>query len=157
VSAGRSGPFAALLGKNSLPSTMSRKTKLICTLGPATESEEMIGKLMDAGTNVFRLNMSHAKHEWAAGLVKIVRRQAKQRDAHIAVLFDLTGPSIRAGDLPQPYTLAEGDTVEFRKVGTEPSVELSTTVNYDGLMGDVSVGNTLVVDNGGHLLERGLA
>ena len=55
---------------------MSRKTKLICTLGPATESEEMIGKLMDAGTNVFRLNMSHAKHEWAADMVKMVRRQA---------------------------------------------------------------------------------
>ena len=131
---------------------MSRKTKLICTLGPATESEEMIGKLMDAGTNVFRLNMSHAKHEWAAGLVKKVRKQAAQRDAHIAVLFDLTGPSIRTGDLPEPYTLADGDVVEFRKVGAEPTTEKSTTVNYDGLMGDVSVGNTLVVDNGALLM-----
>lgn len=132
---------------------MSRKTKLICTLGPATESEEMIGKLMDAGTNVFRLNMSHAKHEWAAGLVKKVRKQAAQRDAHIAVLFDLTGPSIRTGDLPEPYTLADGDVVEFRKVGAEPTTEKSTTVNYDGLMGDVSVGNTLVVDNGALLMK----
>ncbi len=132
---------------------MSRKTKLICTLGPATESEEMIGMLMDAGTNVFRLNMSHAKHEWAAGLVKKVRKQAAQRDAHIAVLFDLTGPSIRTGDLPEPYTLADGETVEFRKLGTEPTVEKSTTVNYDGLMGDVSVGNTLVVDNGALLMN----
>lgn len=132
---------------------MSRKTKLICTLGPATESEEMIGKLMDAGTNVFRLNMSHAKHEWAAGLVKKVRKQAAQRDSHIAVLFDLTGPSIRTGDLPEPYTLADGDVVEFRKVGSEPTVEKSTTVNYDGLMGDVSVGNTLVVDNGALLMS----
>lgn len=132
---------------------MSRKTKLICTLGPATESEEMIGKLMDAGTNVFRLNMSHAKHEWAAGLVKKVRKQAAQRDSHIAVLFDLTGPSIRTGDLPEPYTLADGDVVEFRKAGTEPTTEKSTTVNYDGLMGDVAVGNTLVVDNGALLMS----
>jgi pyruvate kinase len=132
---------------------MSRKTKLICTLGPATESEELIGKLMDAGTNVFRLNMSHAKHEWAADMVKRVRRQAAQRNAYIAVLFDLTGPSIRTGDLPEPFTLAEGDMVEFRKVGTEPGVEMSTTVNYDGLMGDVAVSNTLVVDNGALLMR----
>ena len=132
---------------------MSRKTKIICTLGPATESEEMIGKLMVAGTNVFRLNMSHAKHEWATEMVKRVRRQAQQFGAHIAVLFDLTGPSIRTGDLPEPITLAEGDVVEFRKVGTEPTVEKSTTVNYDGLMGDVAVGNTLVVDNGALLMR----
>jgi pyruvate kinase len=132
---------------------MSRKTKIICTLGPATESEEMIGKLMDAGANVFRLNMSHAKHDWAATMVKQVRRQAQQRGAHIAVLFDLTGPSIRTGDLAQPYTLAEGDIVEFRKLGSEASVEKSTTVNYDGLMGDVAVGNTLVVDNGALLMR----
>lgn len=131
---------------------MSRKTKIICTLGPATESEEVIGFLMDAGTNVFRLNMSHAKHEWAAEMTRRVRRQAQQRGTHIGVLFDLTGPSIRTGDLPAPFTLADGDQVEFRKEGTEPSVGLSTTVNYEGLMADVTAGNTLVVDNGALLM-----
>lgn len=113
----------------------------------------MIGKLMVAGTNVFRLNMSHAKHEWAAEMVKRVRRQAQQFNAHIAVLFDLTGPSIRTGDLSEPISLAEGDVVEFRKNGTEPTVEKSTTVNYDGLMADVEAGNTLVVDNGALLMR----
>jgi pyruvate kinase len=132
---------------------MTRKTKLIATLGPATESEEMIGQLIDAGVNVFRLNMSHAKHEWAAEMTRLVRKQAEARQAHIAVLFDLTGPSIRTGDLPEPYDLKEGDTVEFRKVGTAAGVPLSTTVNYDGLMDDVSVGNTLVVDNGTLLMR----
>jgi len=127
---------------------MPRKTKLIVTLGPATESEEMIGKLIDVGANVFRLNMSHAKHEWASELAKRVRRQSDLRGLHIPVLFDLTGPSIRTGDLPKPYELKEGDIVEFRKEGTEPGVPLSTTVNYPGLIGDVSEGNTLVVDNG---------
>jgi pyruvate kinase len=132
---------------------VSRKTKIIITLGPATESEEMIGKLIDQGTNVFRLNMSHAKHEWAEEMSKRVRRQSAERNANIAVLFDLTGPSIRTGDLEKNYTLAEGDIVEFRKVGVEPTVPLSTTVNYDGLMGDVTVGNTLVVDNGAMLMR----
>ena len=132
---------------------MSRKTKIISTLGPATETEEIIGRLIDTGVNVFRINMSHAKHEWAAGIVKIVRKQSELRNANIAVLVDLTGPSIRTGDLAESFILAEGDIVEFRKAGAPPTVGKSTTVNYDGLMGDVSVGNTLVVDNGALLMR----
>lgn len=131
---------------------MARKTKLICTLGPASESEEIIGALIDAGTNVFRLNMSHAKHEWAAEMAKRVRRQSDRRGLHIPVLFDLTGPSIRTGDLPEAFDLKCGDIVEFRKSSAAASVPLSTTVNYDGLMADVSEGKTLVVDNGALLM-----
>jgi pyruvate kinase len=131
---------------------MPRRTKLIVTLGPATESEEIIGQLLDAGTNVFRLNMSHAKHEWAREMAKLVRRQAATKDIYAAVLFDLTGPSIRTGDLETPYELKIGDLVEFRKTGTDPSIALSTTVNYDGLMDDVAEGRTLVVDNGTMLM-----
>jgi len=132
---------------------MSRKTKLIVTLGPATESPEMIGKLIDGGVNVFRLNMSHAKHDWAAEMTRHVRKESGKRDAHIAVLFDLTGPSIRTGDLTTPYDLKEGDKVEFRRDDVEASIPLSTTVNYPGLMGDVTAGNTLVVDNGALLMR----
>ena len=132
---------------------MARKTKLICTLGPATESEEMIGSLIDAGTNVFRLNMSHAKHEWAAEMTRRVRRAAEQRRAQVPVLFDLTGPSIRTGDLEKPFDLKLGDVVEFRNAGSAPAIPLSTTVNYDGLMADVKQGNTLVVDNGALLMR----
>ncbi|MGB0291908.1 MAG: pyruvate kinase [Luteolibacter sp.] len=132
---------------------MSRKTKIICTLGPATEAEEKISELIEAGANVFRLNMSHAKHDWARQMVEIVRRQAEHYVKHIGILFDLTGPSIRTGDLDEPYCLAEGDRIEFRHEGTEPSVEKSTTVNYRGMMEDVSEGNTLVVDNGALLMK----
>ena len=132
---------------------MSRKTKLICTLGPATETADMIGRLMDGGASVFRLNMSHAKHEWAAEMTRLVRRESERRGLHAAVLFDLTGPSIRTGDVETPYELAEGDTVEFRRTGSEPGVPIPTTVNYDGLMGDVRAGNTLVVDNGALLMR----
>lgn len=132
---------------------MARKTKLIVTLGPATESPEMIGKLIDGGVNVFRLNMSHAKHEWAAEMTRLIRRESENRGLHIAVLFDLTGPSIRTGDLETPYDLKEGDKVEFRRDDAEASIPLSTTVNYPGLMGDVTAGNTLVVDNGALLMR----
>lgn len=132
---------------------MPRKTKIICTLGPATEAEATIAKLIEAGANVFRLNMSHAKHEWAQLMVERVRRQADLAKRHIAILFDLTGPSIRTGEVEEPISLVEGDVVEFRKQGTEPTVDKSTTVNYDGLMNDVQEGNTLVVDNGALLMR----
>ena len=58
---------------------MSRRTKIIITLGPATEAEETIGQLIDRGTNVFRLNMSHAKHDWAREMTRRVRRAASER------------------------------------------------------------------------------
>lgn len=127
---------------------MARKTKIICTLGPATESEEIIGRLIDGGTNVFRLNMSHSPHDWAREMSARVRRQAAARNAFVSVLFDLQGPSIRTGDLPEPFQLKVGDRVEFRERNAAAELELSTTVNYDGLMKDVSEGNKLVVDNG---------
>jgi len=132
---------------------MPRKTKLICTLGPASEAPETIGRLIDLGANVFRLNMSHAKHEWAREMAARVRRESDRRGLHVPVLFDLTGPSIRTGDLPQPYELKDGDMVEFRKTNAEPGIPFSTTVNYDGLMNDVSEGSTLVVDNGTMLMQ----
>ncbi len=129
------------------------KTKIICTLGPATESAEAIASLIRAGADVFRLNMSHASHEWAADMVRKVRAQAAAHGTHTAVLFDLAGPSIRTGDVPEPIRLAQGDTVEFRKAAAQPSVAKSVTVNYEGLMDDVTAGNTLVVDNGTLLMR----
>jgi pyruvate kinase len=141
------------LHRRKLPEIMPRKTKLIVTLGPATQEQEMIGKLIDGGVDVFRLNMSHAKHDWAAEMTRLVRAESGKRNAHIAVLFDLTGPSIRTGDLETPYELKEGDKVEFRRDDVAASIPISTTVNYPGLMGDVTEGNTLVVDNGALLMR----
>lgn len=132
---------------------MPRRTKIIATLGPATESAETIGELIDLGANVFRLNMSHAKHDWAREMSRKIRQQAIVRSAHVGLLFDLTGPSIRTGELDAPYELQIGDLVEFRREGTEPTVPISTTVNYGGMMDDVSEGKTLVVDNGTLLME----
>ena len=116
---------------------MTRHTKIIATLGPATQSPEMIGALIDRGANVFRLNMSHGRHEWVREMVEIIRAQAEARGVHTAILMDLQGPSIRTGDLPEPVELAVGDEVEFRIEGTEPERAISTTVNYVDLPKDV--------------------
>src|SRR5882724_2607412 len=85
-----------------------RKTKIIATLGPATESPEILGKLIDAGLNIARLNMSHAPHAWARKVVSDIRDAAKTRGKAVGILMDTQGPAIRTGDLPVPLDLQPG-------------------------------------------------
>ena len=86
-----------------------RKTKIICTLGPATESAEVLRQMIDAGTNVFRLNMSHAPHEWVREIVPRIRNISKELDVVVGILMDTQGPAIRTGDLPAKLDLKVGD------------------------------------------------
>lgn len=131
-----------------------RRTRLIATLGPATESLEAIRALIEAGTDTFRLNMSHASHEWARDVSARIREAAKDapRGRPVAILFDLQGPSIRTGKLSTPLTLEPGDKIEFRHEGSEPALPASTTVNYTSLVNDVNIGDTLLVDNGAMIM-----
>ena len=125
-----------------------RQTKIIATLGPATDSSAQIEGLIRQGVNAIRLNMSHARHEWVRRVTADIRASAEALGTHTAILTDLQGPSIRTGDLPEPFTLNVGDHVEFRTEGTEPTIPVSTTVNYPDLPHDVSTGDTIVVDSG---------
>lgn len=125
-----------------------RQTKIIATLGPATDSSAQIEGLIRQGVNAIRLNMSHARHEWVRRVTADIRASAEALGTHTAILTDLQGPSIRTGDLPEPFTLNVGDRVEFRTEGTEPTIPVSTTVNYPDLPHDVSTGDTIVVDSG---------
>jgi pyruvate kinase len=130
-----------------------RRTRLLATLGPATETNEAIAKLIEAGTDTFRINMTHAKHDWARDIVRRIRHISSECDRPIGVLFDLQGPSIRTGTLEENFDLKVGDRVEFRLESAEARTELSTTVNYDGLPDDVVVGATLLVDNGAVIMD----
>ncbi|MBA0610733.1 hypothetical protein Godav_011539 [Gossypium davidsonii] len=108
--------------------TVRRKTKIVCTIGPSTNTREMVWKLAEAGMNVARLNMSHGDHA-----------------SHLKVI-DL-GPEVRSGDLPQPIALTTGQEFTFtikRGVGTPDCV----SVNYDDFVNDVEVGDMLLVDGG---------
>ncbi len=127
---------------------MVRKTKIIATLGPATQELERIRALIQAGANVFRLNMSHAKPEWCRHMAQLVRQAAGEEEAQIALLMDLKGPTIRTGDLSTPLQLRAGDHVEFLLVVGDAQLPLSTSVNYPGLYADLRVGDTVVLDNG---------
>lgn len=132
---------------------MFRKTSIISTLGPATFSAEAIAELIDSGVNVFRMNMSHAQHDKCRELVTIIRETSTAKNKHVGILFDLQGPSIRTGDLDQPFILKVGDKFEIRRQSAAATIPFSTTVNYEGMMDDVSAGATLVVDNGTMLMR----
>jgi len=125
-----------------------RKTKLICTLGPATSSPAVVRSLIEAGAGIFRLNMSHATHDWVREIVATVRTESLSLDAEVATLIDLQGPSIRTGDVEEKFSLRKGDLVEFRNADLAPEAALSVTTNYDGLHGDLHEGDLMMVDNG---------
>jgi len=125
-----------------------RKTKIICTLGPATEKPEILRKLITGGTDVFRLNMSHAKPEWVRRIVPRIRQLAEEQLRPIAILLDTQGPAIRTGDLKEPLHLKQGDILEFTVRGSKSPEKNSVTVNYDQFPSDVSPGDTILVDNG---------
>ncbi len=125
-----------------------RKTKIICTLGPASETSETIEQMILAGADVFRLNMSHATHDWVRDIVPRVRQLAQQYDRSSALLLDTQGPAIRTGVLPHELELAVGDILEITVRGEKSTAPNSITVNYDELIDDVSVGDIILLDNG---------
>jgi pyruvate kinase len=125
-----------------------RKTKIICTLGPATEKTEVLRQLIQKGSDVFRLNMSHASHDWVRDIVPRIRMLAQKAGRPVALLLDTQGPAIRTGDLKANLHLKPGDILEFIVHGARSKERYSVDVNYRGFADDVIVGNTILVDNG---------
>lgn len=131
-----------------MPLETQRKTKIIATLGPATESPEMLGKLIEAGVNIFRLNMSHAKHDWVRRVVKDIREIAQQQGKFVGILMDTQGPAIRTGELPVPLDLKPGQKFTLTVRGERSEEQFSVDVNYENFVNDISVGDTVLLDNG---------
>lgn len=127
---------------------MRRKTKIIATLGPATESPAAIRDLIVAGVDIFRLNMSHASHDWTRDVVGAIRSVAAELAVNVATLLDLQGPSIRTGAVAENLVLNRGDLLEFRNPDLKPALPLSVTTNYNHLHDDVSLDDVMLVDNG---------
>jgi pyruvate kinase len=125
-----------------------RRTKIVSTLGPATDSAEMIGKLVDAGVNVFRLNMSHAPHEWVRRVVRDIRTVASARQQFVGIMMDTQGPAIRTGDIVVPLDLQPGQKFTLTVRGEKDVEEHSVDVNYENFINDISVGDVVLIDNG---------
>ena len=126
-----------------------RSAKIVCTLGPASDSAEMIVRLMRAGMDVARLNFSHGTHEDHARTIKRVREASARLSRPIGILADLQGPKIRTGPLKdkQPVPLKEGQrfTITIQPiVGTSEGV--STT--YKRMPREVSKGDRILLADG---------
>ena len=123
------------------------RTKLICTLGPASASPKLIQGLVRAGTSVFRLNFSHGTPEDHARMVELVREAEDAAGVPLAVLVDLPGPKVRLGSLdPDPFTFRPGQRFELRPEGDGDAKGASTT--YPGLASDLEPGDRVLLADG---------
>ena len=127
---------------------MMKRTKIICTIGPATESFISLKRLHKAGMNVARLNMSHSSHSNAKKIIDRIKKLNKQVKNPVGILLDTQGPEIRTGDTSEVVNLEPGQLVSFT-VRDEIDVETtSIRVHYDELIQSVSVGTLISLDNG---------
>ncbi|MEF3260715.1 pyruvate kinase [Campylobacter jejuni] len=92
---------------------MLKKTKIVATVGPASEKEEILRQMIINGVNVFRLNFSHGTHEYHKKNLDTIRRVAKELHIRIGILQDISGPKIRTGELKEPFELKKGDRLDF--------------------------------------------
>lgn len=122
------------------------RTKIVCTLGPATATLETLRSLVEAGLSVARLNFSHGTHEQHSRTVALVREAARDLGRPVAILGDLQGPRIRIGDLAGPRELVDGEDVVLVPGESAAGAQLPTT--YESLCDDVRVGDRILIDDG---------
>ncbi|MDE2188629.1 MAG: pyruvate kinase, partial [Patescibacteria group bacterium] len=130
------------------PNFFDKKTKIVCTIGPATEKKETLQSLVEAGMNVMRLNFSHGDFAEHQNRVDNLRAVMKENGASVAILQDLAGPKIRIGDFKDgAIILKEGETFTLttdKIIGDEKRV----SVNYPLLPKEIDVGGHILLHDG---------
>ena len=125
-----------------------RKTKLICTIGPASENEETLTRMFEAGMNVARLNFSHGSHEEHQKKIDLIKKVREKMNLPVAIMLDTKGPEYRIRTFRDgKITLKEGDPFTFTTEEIEGD-ETRVAVNYKGLVNDLKVGDRITVNNG---------
>jgi len=132
-----------------------RKAKIIATIGPTSQSEDVVEKLILAGMNVARMNFSHGTHEEHENRIAMIRRVSERLGVNVGILQDLQGPKIRVGELPQPIQLSEGEIVILYVTGTSPpgNGEKKIPVDFRQLFDSVRTSDRLLLDDGRLTLE----
>ncbi|MCH2074438.1 MAG: pyruvate kinase [Puniceicoccaceae bacterium] len=130
----------------------TQKTKIIFTIGPATQDEVTLEKLIKTGVDICRINMAHADHAWSREIIQRVRKVCGKVGRHIAIMMDVKGPEIRTGEVPETFELEQDEIFEFTSaqgIGgvTEEGIR-RVDVNYPGFSKDINVGDTILVDSG---------
>lgn len=125
-----------------------KKTKIVATIGPASETEEILKQLFENGVNVCRLNFSHGNHEEHQKRIDTIKKVREELDLPIGIMLDTKGPEIRLGDFSDgAITLSQGDhfTLTTRDILGDQSI---VSVKYEGLPKDVKVGDMILIDDG---------
>lgn len=115
---------------------ITRRTKIVCTVGPASASLPVLTAMMKVGMDVARLNFSHATHKDHARLIRLIRRSAKAADKHVPIIGDLQGPKIRLGVLPE------------KGVELKNGMMVTLPVTYGNLFKDLKKGHRIFIDDG---------
>ena len=123
-----------------------RRAKIVCTIGPASESPEMLRKLITAGLDVARLNFSHGTHEQHARTITAIREAAGAASRPIAILQDLQGPRLRIGNLMAPISVESGQTVTLTV--NADACDGAIPVTYSHLPTDMKPGDRILIDDG---------
>ena len=134
---------------------MTRKAKIVATIGPASQKEETLERLIHAGINVARLNFSHGTHEQHAERIASIRKVSERLGVPIGILQDLQGPKIRVGELPEIIQLSEGELVTLYATGTTPPEGdgHKIPVDFRQLFDSVRTSDRLLLDDGRLTLE----
>ena len=138
-------PLALDLSRTAL---IHRRTKIVATLGPASSTPERLDQLMEAGVNVFRMNLSHGSHEAHAEVYHLVRQISEKKGKHIAILADLCGPKIRVGRFAEGGINLENESQVVVTVREVEGSEGLIPSEYKELAQDVRVGSVLLLDDG---------
>lgn len=124
------------------------KTRIIATVGPASESIEMLRQLVIAGVDIFRLNFAHGSHTWLSELVRKIRQISAELDCPVGILGDLSGPKIRLGEIVGGEVICN-DGAEFRFIrGLNSDVPTDLTCTYEPLIDDVKPGDRILLADG---------
>ena len=125
-----------------------RKTKIVCTLGPASETEEVIAAMADAGMNVARINFSHGTHEEHAAKIAMIKKIREEKNIPLPILLDTKGPEFRIKTFKDgKVTLKEGDAFTFTTDEIEGD-KTRVSVSYKGICEDMKPGDKILLNNG---------
>ena len=132
---------------------MSKRTKIVATVGPSTSSEEVLKAMIKEGVNVFRVNFSHGIHQDHINIIKKIRTVDEQLGTHSAILADLQGPKIRIGDMPEKGLLLEKNQEFILTTLEDRDLKKSAQIFIEGIPKDVKKGEKVLLDDGKIHLE----
>jgi pyruvate kinase len=131
---------------------MEKRTKILATVGPASQDIKTLKKMIKAGANLFRLNFSHGDHEYHKMTIDNIRKAMKSLNKNVGILQDISGPKVRVGDLEYPFELHRGDTITFVKdtiIGTKQSDKnYIVSINYPDILEKIQVDEYIYLYDG---------